>query len=117
MKTLEKYESENMLEKKDFDMVSELIFQSFSMIRNDESQVSLDKMEALISSFTQFLEEYIEHQFLNSETDKLSLIDFIDKMNMQKELIALRKNETTFEEIEKAGKSLGRKSQSAFEKK
>lgn len=117
MTILEKYENENTLEEQDFDKVSKLMFQSFLIKRNYRSPSFLDKKEELISHFTLFLEKYLELQFLNSKKDKLSLIDFIDKMNMQKELVELKKKETTLEEIEKAGKSLGRKSQSAFEKK
>lgn len=117
MTTLEKYENENTLEEQDFDKVSKLMFQSFLIKRNYKSHNFLDKKEELISYFTEFLEKYLELQFLNSKKDKLSLIDFIDKMNMQKELVELKKNETTLEEIEIAGKSLGRKSQSAFKKK
>lgn len=117
MTTLEKYENENMLEEQDFDKVSKLMFQSFLVKGGYKNHDFLDKKEELISYFTQFLEKYLELQFLSSKKDKLSIIDFIDKMKLQKELVELKKNETTREEIEKAGKSLGRKSQSAFEEK
>lgn len=117
MTILEKYENENTLEEQDFDKVSKLMFQSFLIKGNYKNQNFLDKKEELISYFTQFLEKFLELQFLNSKKDKLHIINFIDKMNIQKELVELRKNETTLEEIEKAGKSLGRKSQSAFKEK
>ena len=93
------------------------MFHSFLIKRNYKSHNFLDIKEELISHFTKFLEKYLELQLLNSKKDKLGLINFIDKMNLQKELVGLKKNETTIEEIEKAGRSLGRKSQSAFDKK
>ena len=53
----------------------------------------------------------------SSKQSRLTLIDFIDKLNMQKELLALDKGESTIAEIKLAGRRLGKKSQSAFEKK
>ena len=117
MTTLEKYGNENQLEKQDFDKVVKLVFESFLLKREYKSQNFLNKKEELMTNFTQFLEKYLELKFLNSKEDKLELIEFIDKMNVQKELVELKRKETSFSEIEKAGKSLGRKSQSAFEKK
>jgi hypothetical protein len=45
------------------------------------------------------------------------LIDFIDKINHQRELLELITKETNIEDIKKAGKHLARKSQSAFKNK
>lgn len=44
----------------------------------------------------------------------MNLINFIDKINMQKELLQLKRNEIGISEIQIAGKRLGKKSQSAF---
>ncbi len=51
---------------------------------------------------------------VREKKEKLELINFIDKMNIQKELLELQKEETNISQIETAGKRLGKKSQSAF---
>jgi len=48
---------------------------------------------------------------------KLQLIKVISKLNMQKELLELAGGKINLDDIEMAGKRLGKKSQSAFEKK
>ena len=114
MEVIEKLEQQNTIEEWEFDQMSKIVFQSFLIHRNYKSHNLLDKKEELISYFTQFLEKYLELQFLSSKKEKLELINFIDKMNMQKELLELQRNETDLVQIKLAGKSLGRKSQSAF---
>jgi hypothetical protein len=111
---LEKFEQQNTIEEQDFDKMFKLVFHSLLINRNYKSHNLLDKKEELIIYFTQFLEKYLELQFLSSKKDKLQLINFIDKMNMQKELLELQRNETDITQIKLAGQRLGRKSQSAF---
>lgn len=117
MTTIEKYENDNTLKAHDFDEFSKLMFQSFLRKNDYKNNELLKKKEELIASLTQFLEKFLELQFLDSKKDRLNLIDLIDKMNIQKELIELQKNQINLKEIEAAGKSLGKKSQSAFREK
>ena len=49
--------------------------------------------------------------------NKLELINFLDKLNTQKELLELAKGQTNITDIRKAAKRLGKKSQSAFKTK
>lgn len=114
---IENLEQKNTIDEQDLDKISKLVFHSFLINRNYKSHNFLDKKEELLIQFTQFLEKYLELQFLSSKKDKLELINFIDKMNMQKELLELQKNETNILNIKTAGQSLGRKSQSAFKTK
>ena len=116
---LDKLEKENRIDQQDFDRVAKLVYHSFliNIETNYKSNIILDKKEELLVSFSQFLEKYLELQFLNSKKDKLELINFIDKMNMQKELLELQKNETNISQIQEAGQRLGKKSQSAFSSK
>lgn len=117
MTTIEKYENENALKAHDFDAFSKLMFQSFLINRNSTDNEILNKKEELISSLTTFLEKFLELKFADSKQDTLKLIDLIDKMNIQKELVELQKNQINLTEIEAAAQSLGKKSQSAFKGK
>ena len=114
MTVLEKLEKQNTIEEQEFDRMSKFVFNSFLINRNYKSHNYLNKKEEMIISFTQFLEKYLELQFLSSKKDKLELINFIDKINMQKELVELQRNEISILQIRLAGKRLGKKSQSAF---
>ena len=114
---LDKLEQQNTIDEQDFDKMSKLVFHSFLINRSYKSHSFLDKKDELLNYFTQFLEKYLELQFLSSKKDKLELINFIDKMNMQRELLELQRNETDMTQIKTAGQQLGRKSQSAFKSK
>jgi hypothetical protein len=115
MTVIEKIEKQNNIEEQEFDhIMSKLVFQSFLVNKSYKSHNFLDKKEELIIHFTQFLEKYLNLQFISSKKDKLDLINFIDKMNMQRELLELQRNETDISQIQLAGKRLGKKSQSAF---
>lgn len=107
---------ENKLDLRDFDRVTKLVYHScvIDESNEDDSNQILVKKEELLSHFGQFLEKYLELEFLSSKKEKLELINFIDKINLQKELLELLKNESHFSQIQKAGQKLGKKSQSAF---
>lgn len=114
MTTLEKIEQKNNIEEQEFGKMSKLLFQSFIITKKYKSFTFLGKKEELINYFTEFLEKFLDLQLVTSKRDKLELINFIDKMNVQKELLELKKNQITPAEIQLAGKRLGKKSQSAF---
>lgn len=118
MNAIEKIKKQNSIDETEFDGMSKLMFQSFQINKSDyKSENYIAKKGELISSFTQFLEKYLELHFLSSKVEKLVLINFIDKMNMQKELLELQKGNTKMSDIKIAGNRLGKKSQSAFETK
>ena len=54
---------------------------------------------------------------LNDKKKKLEFINFIDKLNLQKELLDLQKGITNIDDIKKSAQRFGRKSQSAFSTK
>ncbi len=117
MSILAQLEQKNKIEEQDFDKVSKLVFQSFTLNNKRKSLSNLHKKEDLIDSYTHFLKQYLELEFLSSKDDKLELINFIDKMNTQKELLALMRDETSLEKIKADANRLGNKSQSAFSTK
>lgn len=114
MNAIERIKKYNSIEETEFDSMSKLMFHSFQINKNYKSENYIVKKEELITSFTQFLEKYLELDFLNSNKEKLEIINFIDKMNMQKELLELQKGDINISDIQIAANRLGKKSQSAF---
>jgi hypothetical protein len=115
MNAIEKITKRNSIDETEFESMSKLMFQSFQINKQYKSESYLTKKEELINSFTQFLEKYLELHFLNSKKEKLEIINFIDKMNMQKELLELQRGDIKISDIQIAANRLGKKSQSAFE--
>lgn len=117
MTTIKELEKNNAIEKNEFDNITKMLLESF-LIKSDDKSISFVIMkEALLEHFTMFLEKYLQLHFLTSSQDKLQLINFIDKLNMQRELLELEKGKINLSDIDLAGQRLGKKSQSAFKTK
>lgn len=113
MTTVEKLKELNCIEREEFDKLTDVLFQSMIVPENHSTKISLDKKEEIISYFNEFLKKMLEVQFLKSKKHKLEFIDMIDKLNMQLELVDLKKNNAEIRKIKKAGRSLAKKSQSS----
>lgn len=117
MTTVQEIEGLNQINQEEFNNVAKIMLDSF-LIREITKDFSiLSKKEELIEIFSSLLEKYLEFEFVDSKESKLYLINFIDKLNMQKELLELSKGKTNIADIKLAAKRLGRKSQSAFKAK
>lgn len=108
---------ENKIDRHEFDNISRMLLESFLVDANNESASAINKKEELLEHFSLFLKKYLQLHFLTSSQDKLRLINFIDKLNGQRELLELRKGKTKLADIKLAGQRLGKKSQSAFKTK
>jgi hypothetical protein len=117
MTTLQKIENLNKIDQQEFDHITKILLESFLIKRSYTSNSFLSKKEELLDKFSAFLETYLELHFTNSKLTKLELINFIDKINMQKELLEMAKGDLKISDIKLAGSRLGKKSQSAFKKK
>jgi hypothetical protein len=67
----------------------------------------------LISSFVKLMDKYLELKVIDKK-NRIEIINFIDKLNLQKELLDLQKGVSNMKDIKVAAHRLGRKSQSAF---
>lgn len=112
MKRAEKYSI-----KKEFNNVADILLESFLIKNHGKNDDEIDKKEELLNLFSTLLQKYLEMRFLKSSADKLQLISFIDKLQLQKELLALENGQNKLPDLRLAAKRLGRKSQSAFENK
>lgn len=108
---------ENKIEPHEFDNISKMLLESFLINADGKSDAFISKKEELLEHFSSFLEKYLQLHFLRSSQDKLQLINFIDKVNLQRELLELSKAKTKAADIKLAGQRLGKKSQSAFKTK
>lgn len=123
--TVKEIDSLNKIGVEEFDRISRILFDSFKISSTDfpnvelkSKQISdLSKKEELIISYSSFLNKLLELKFVESKKSKLELIDFLDKLNLQRELLEIAQGQLTFSDVNKNAKRLGKKSQSAFKSK
>lgn len=115
--TLSEIETKNEIDEKEFSEMTKLMYGSFLIERAKRDKSILEKQTVLISLFTQMLNKYLEFQMLNDKKKKLEFINFIDKLNLQKELLDLEKGITNIDDIKKTAQRFGTKPQSAFSTK
>ena len=106
----------NAIKPAEFDRVSKIIYNSFSLDRNITDVSDILKREKFLIFFSDFFNQLINNQILDSKS-KLEFIDFIDKLNLQKERLELEKGKLNLPDIQAAGKRIQKKAQSAFKTK
>lgn len=117
MTTLDTVKGLNQIDDQELHGITKIMFDSFYKHREYKSAAYVSKKEKLIDSFANFLEQYLELNFPGSKQTKLKLINFIDKLNVQKELLEIESGETSIASIKLAADRLGKKAQSGFESK
>jgi hypothetical protein len=123
--TVKEIDKINKIGAEEFDRISRILFDSFKISSTDFPNVelkskqlnNLSKKEELIISYSSFLNKLLELKFVESKKSKLELIDFLDKLNLQRELLEIAQGQLTFSDVNKNAKRLGKKSQSAFKSK
>ncbi|ANI88841.1 hypothetical protein A9P82_05780 [Arachidicoccus ginsenosidimutans] len=111
---IRRFSKENIIEEDEFDNAMSNVFHAISINRTYKSEVHIEKKDELLVDLTQLLKKYLTLQLGISKKDKLDFIKLIDKMNLQRELLELQRNELNISQIRIAGKRLGKKAQSAF---
>ena len=109
-------QQKNAIKPAEFDRVSKIIYNSFSLDRNITDVSDILKREKFLIFFSDFFNQLINNQILDSKS-KLEFIDFIDKLNLQKERLELEKGKLNLPDIKAAGKRIQKKAQSAFKTK
>lgn len=110
MPVLQEIKQKDQFSEADLNQVTKIIFYSFSINHLEK----FDEQEQLLDYFKIFLKKYLNSNLLTTRKSKVQLINFLDKVNLQKELLELRKGEINIDQIKLAAQSLGKKSQSAF---
>jgi len=115
MATLQSIKDLNQINDEELHNIAQIMLDSFVVKDNNESVIS--KKEIIITSFANFMEQYLKLHFIGSKERKAQLIKFISKLKMQKELLEIASGEISLDDIQMAGKRLSKKSQSAFKNK
>jgi thiamine kinase-like enzyme len=115
MTTLEAAKEQSRINKDELRQITDIMFETLN--GKDLNHSSVTKKEQTIDFFTHTIEQYLKLNFSGSKEQKVQLIKFVSKLNIQKELLELEAGLTNVTDIFEAGKRLGKKSQSAFEKK
>lgn len=114
MTLLEKYEVENKIDEQEFDNVMSGVFHSFLLHSYSyKSDSHLRKKDEMLDQVGQLLETYIDLKFKISQDEKLTILSFLDKINMQRELLELKRNEIAMSDIKNASKRFSKKAQSS----
>jgi hypothetical protein len=114
MGTTLEIKKKNIINEQEFRHMTDLMFNSFLVTKYGANKSFLGKQALLIELFTNLINKYLELQILTDKKGKLEFINFIDKLNLQKELIELEKGITDIKDIKQSAQRLGRKAQSAF---
>ena len=113
---LEKFTEKGKIAQEEIVNISNIILNAFSPNHQKKiSPKSANKKERLIDSYSEFIEKIMDVS--NSRQEKLTLINFLDKLNHQKEVLEILSGERKIYDIKKASERLGKKAQSAFETK
>ncbi len=114
MTAIDKYIEKTKIEDENLHQVIFSIF-NFTNIKKDYKKIStVDKKEEMVDEIISLLEKYLELDIVKDKSQKLEIIDVLDKLRFRKEVLEVIKFKIKFNDIEKAGNRLGKKSQSAF---
>lgn len=93
----------------DVDHLAKILSRSISGVKNN----SFEHQSRMISELILFLETSLGEEILNME-DKLVVVKILDKIQFQREVIEMKLNGLSIEDLKVAAERLGKKSQSAF---
>lgn len=112
MTLAEEIDKINRISETDVKDLATILLHSFRFSKNDATD-SLKHQDSILSDFIIFLEKYLDENVLDQQ-DKLVVVKILDKINIQKELIELKRQGLSIEDFKIAAERLGKKSQSAF---
>ncbi len=117
MEMNEKLAGRNAIDRTGLDSIVRILCDSFLIKSNHKKISSIKKKEELIEDFSALLEKHLQFRFNTSPNDRLEMINFIDKLNQQRELLEIEKGKLTIDDVKRASERLSKKAQSGFEMK
>lgn len=115
--TVAQLEKINKIDQDDVDQLTKIMLSAFMLRESYKSSARLRKKERLLDSVITALTKFLEVKYSESEKKRLEMIKILSKLQMQKELLEIKKGEVQMKDIKAAAKKLGKKSQSAFSSK
>ena len=113
IKTIEKI---NKINDDEFLQVNNKVFQFFIVDNKNQKSATLEKKDELLAFYADLLKKCLEMNLPESKQDKLTFINFIDKLNMQRKLLEVMLDKKKATQLQMVSKRFGRKAQSAFRK-
>jgi hypothetical protein len=114
MLTVAEIESNNKIDENEFSQMTHIMFHSLILHPAVTDKSLLEKKSLLLTEFTDFLNKMIRFK-VTDRNKKVELIDFIEKLNLQRDLIDLQKGLINMEDAKRTADNLGRKAQTSFE--
>jgi hypothetical protein len=111
--TLTRIKKQNEINEEEFNDITKLLYSSFLLKRSTKDPSIIEKKLFLLTSFAELMNQYLELRMVDRK-NRLELINFIDKLNLQKELLDIQKGVTDIRTIKETAQRFGRKSQSVF---
>ena len=107
---LENIEKDNQITPIEFEQLSDLLYSSIALSNKDDKQKFKQKAQTL-DFLIAFLNDYLEtHDWESSEND-LKVIDFLSKLQLQKEVLRIVIGEVKISDVQSAIKTFAEKTQ------
>ncbi|MFN3996914.1 hypothetical protein [Algoriphagus sp.] len=107
--------AENKISLTEFEELSLPLFKSIIfMIDKPSHEKDLIKKQQTLNTLKQLIGDVTSIGTLNSKEDKIKMINFLEKIDLQIELIDLKLGKLKPSDLKAAGIRLGRKAQSGF---
>jgi hypothetical protein len=94
--------------KKDIDKVTDVLVDLFNFTPTKEAK-SIQNQALVLENFEQFLIKLLTTDVLPTREQRFEVANFLYKIQLKRETIALMKGELDMEDIKKAAESLGKK--------
>ncbi len=114
MAVIDKYLEKTKINNENLHQVIFSIFDFTNIKRDYKKSSTVDKKEEMVDEIISLLEKYLELNIAKGKSQKLKIINVLDKLHFRKEVLEIIKSEIDFGDIEKVGNRIGKKSQSAF---
>jgi hypothetical protein len=111
MTSVAEIKTKSEINEKEFSQMTKLLNESFFVKKSSKNKSIIERQGQMLTLFTEVLNKYLELKFLRNKKTKIEFLNFIDKLNLQKEMINLQKGVTNLEDIKTAANRFGRKSQ------
>jgi len=108
-------EEKSSLEQNDLTSLNAIILDQLG--RKPNSTVQARKSEKLLDYFTNLIAFLLDSQFARKKEQTLYLIDLLDKLNTQRDLLEIKRDNMKISDLRAVSKRLGKKSQSGLETK
>jgi len=115
MEILDKIKDDNELNKKSIEDTMEQMFYLMFNIPEKSNKQKLSFKEDIINDYIKIIEKFLVSNFIESDILKVKLIDFVNRLNTQKEILEVITNKRSQSDLEAIAFRLGERAQSAFE--